>query len=140
MPKIVEFRTDPRFTRRARELKTVRYMVEAYCRGHHQPAGAALCAECAALREYALRRTARCVFGDAKPTCANCQVHCYTKDMREQVKAVMRWAGPRMLFTHPILAIRNKLDGFVAAPLLPAPAPKKVRVASARGRTTARTA
>jgi hypothetical protein len=120
MPKIVEFRTDPRTVRRKREIATIAAMIGMYCRGHHRAQGGAPCPDCASLLTYASRRTERCVFGDAKPTCANCQVHCYTKLMRERVKVVMRWAGPRMLLTHPILAIRHKIDGLKPAPLLPA--------------------
>ncbi len=30
--------------------------------------------------------------------------------MRERVRVVMRYAGPRMLFRHPILAVRHLLD------------------------------
>jgi hypothetical protein len=120
MPKIIEFRTDPRFVRRAREIRTIDLMIERYCRGHHDTGGAEFCADCASLLAYASRRTERCVFGDAKPTCANCQVHCYTPRMRERVKAVMRWAGPRMLLSHPILAVRHKLDGLKPAPRLTA--------------------
>ena len=119
MPKIIEFRTDPRSVRRAREIRTIDLMIERYCRGHHDTGGAEFCADCASLLAYASRRTERCVFGDAKPTCANCQVHCYTPRMRERVKAVMRWAGPRMLLSHPILAVRHKLDGLKPAPRLP---------------------
>jgi Nitrous oxide-stimulated promoter len=94
-------------------------MVRMYCRRHHGHAQSTPCSECASLLAYASRRTERCVFGDAKPTCANCLVHCYTQVMRERVKAVMRWAGPRMLLRHPILAVRHKLDGLKPAPLLP---------------------
>ncbi|HZN26819.1 MAG TPA: nitrous oxide-stimulated promoter family protein [Burkholderiales bacterium] len=120
MPKIVEFRTDPRFVRRAREIATIAAMVRMYCRGHHGNEAEQPCADCASLLAYASRRTERCVFGDAKPTCANCQVHCYTRAMRERVRTVMRWAGPRMMLKHPVLAIRHKLDGIKPAPLLPA--------------------
>ena len=118
---VVEFTTDKQFIRRARELKTIAAMVRIYCRGHKHERGhrAELCPECAALFEYATRRLERCVFGDAKPTCANCVVHCYSADMREQVRVVMRWAGPRMLLRHPILGIRHQLDGRRPAPMLP---------------------
>ncbi len=122
MPRsIVEFTTDKRFVRRAREVKTMTAMVRIYCEGHrHAPeAGERLCAECGSLLEYAIRRTERCVFGDAKPTCANCLVHCYTTEMREKVRDVMRWAGPRMIFRHPILAVAHKLDGLRPSPKLP---------------------
>jgi len=118
---VVEFTTDRQFVRRARELETIAAMVRIYCRGHRHEREhrAELCSECAALFEYATRRLERCVFGDAKPTCANCVVHCYSADMRERVRVVMRWAGPRMLLRHPILSIRHQLDGRRPAPMLP---------------------
>jgi len=125
---VVEFTTDKRFVRRARELKTVQAMLRLYCRGHGH--AAPLCSECGALLEYATRRLKRCMFGDAKPTCTNCVVHCYSADMREQVRTVMRWAGPRMLLRHPILGILHKLDGRRPAPLPPAKPVKR------RGKST----
>ncbi len=118
-PNVVEFTTDKRFVRRRRELKIIETMVGMYCRGHSHGNGEALCADCAALFEYATRRLQRCVFGDAKPTCANCLVHCYTAEMREQVRTVMRWSGPRMLVRHPILAILHMIDGRRPSPKLP---------------------
>jgi hypothetical protein len=101
-----------RHPRLARELKTIRAMVRIYCRNHHGTgAGDRLCVECAVLLHYATRRLDRCVFGDDKPTCANCKVHCYSKAMREQVRTVMRYAGPRMLWRHPLLAAAHLRDG-----------------------------
>jgi Nitrous oxide-stimulated promoter len=114
----IEFITDQRFIRRARELKTIETMVRMYCRHHH--CDAAPCPDCATLFDYARRRLERCVFGDAKPTCANCAVHCYSAELRERVRVVMRWAGPRMLFRHPVLGIAHLLDGRRPAPTLPA--------------------
>ena len=35
------------------------------------------------------------------------QVHCYKPAMREQIRAVMRWAGPRMLPVHPVLSVKH---------------------------------
>jgi hypothetical protein len=32
------------------------------------------------------------------------------------MKTVMRYAGPRMLWRHPILSLRHWLDGFREAP------------------------
>ena len=115
--RIVEFRTDPRFKRRAREQRTLEAMLRMYCRHHH--GAVSLCPECALLAMYAERRLERCVFGDAKPTCANCVVHCYRADMRERVREVMRWAGPRMLVRHPVLAVAHLMDGRRPAPRLP---------------------
>jgi hypothetical protein len=115
---LIEFTTDKRFVRRVRELKTIEAMVRMYCRRHH--GDAPLCADCAALFDYARRRLQRCVFGDAKPTCAKCVVHCYSAEMREKVRIVMRWAGPRMLLRHPILGVSHLLDGRRPTPMLPA--------------------
>ena len=113
----IEFTTDKQFIRRVRELKTIRVMVDMYCAKHH--GGAPLCAECADLFDYAQRRLQRCVFGDAKPNCAKCVVHCYNQDMRERIRVVMRWAGPRMLLRHPVLGIKHLLADRRPVPLLP---------------------
>jgi hypothetical protein len=127
---IIEFTSDKRFVRRARALETMQVMVRMYCRGHHHGQGEALCNDCGALFDYAKRRLERCVFGDAKPTCANCVVHCYKADMREQIRLVMRWAGPRLMLRHPVMAIAHLLEERRPVPMLPA---KSARRRSAPG-------
>jgi hypothetical protein len=104
--------------RRVREFKTIVVMLRMYCRAHHDPKAAPLCDNCVELHDYARRRLERCVFGDAKPTCANCSVHCYKAVMRERVRQVMRWAGPRMIWRQPVLAVRHILDGRRPTPTL----------------------
>jgi hypothetical protein len=109
-----------RHPRLALELKTIRAMVRIFCRNHHgTAANGGLCMECAALLHYATRRLDRCVFGDDKPTCANCKVHCYSVAMRERVREVMRYAGPRMVWRHPLLAAAHLREGRRPAPDLP---------------------
>lgn len=93
-----------------RERKTIRAMIEIYCRGHHSAKGR-LCAECGDLVSYAEKRLDKCPFGENKTTCANCPVHCYKPAMRERVKEVMRYSGPRMTYHHPFLALCHFLDG-----------------------------
>ncbi len=107
----------PSFTskRLAREWKTITAMVGCYCQNHHH-AKATLCLECRGLLDYAALRLERCRFGLKKPVCAKCPVHCYQRARRDQVKAVMRYAGPRMLWRHPLLSLRHWLDGFRKAP------------------------
>ena len=95
--------------RLGREKKTLREMIRIYCRGHHGSDGE-LCVECKALDDYAMCRLDRCPFGQDKPTCAKCPIHCYKPQMRERIREVMRYAGPRMLVRHPILALLHKLD------------------------------
>ncbi len=103
--------------RLAREWRTIAAMIGCYCRDHHA-ARAGLCAECQGLLDYAGVRLQRCRFGPEKPVCAKCPVHCYQRARREQVRVVMRYAGPRMVWQHPILSFRHWLDGLRTAPAL----------------------
>ncbi|MDO4462286.1 MAG: nitrous oxide-stimulated promoter family protein [Bacteroidia bacterium] len=93
-------------TRIEQEKTTVRQMVEIYCRGRKHNEGA-LCEECLALLDYAYARLDRCKFGENKPTCKKCPIHCYKPEMREKMRQAMRYAGPRMILYHPIAAIRH---------------------------------
>ena len=97
----------PNMTRRvAREKDTVSKMITLYCHARHGSYGA-LCTDCAALRDYALDRIDRCMFQPDKPACGRCPVHCYQPEMRARIREVMRYAGPRMLFRHPIAAAHH---------------------------------
>ncbi len=93
----------------AREKRTVAAMIAIYCRDQHLTERG-LCADCAGLLEYAKRRLGRCQYGEEKPTCGKCSIHCYRPAEREKITAVMRHAGPRMITRHPILAIRHLRD------------------------------
>lgn len=92
-----------------REKRTIGLMIAMYCRHHHGTPG--LCRDCRELHDYAMLRIDKCPYCFEKPACAQCPIHCYKKDMRAQVKVVMRYAGPRMLLRHPILAILHQIDG-----------------------------
>lgn len=94
-----------------REQKTIDVMIAMYCKDHHGAQGE-LCDECSALQAYAHQRLEKCPYQEHKTTCANCPTHCYQKEMREKIKIVMRYAGPRMLLKHPWLAIMHLIDGF----------------------------
>jgi hypothetical protein len=92
-----------------RESQTVKAMVYHYCNAHHRTPQ--LCDDCAELWEYARQRLEKCPFQETKTTCADCSIHCYRAEMRERVRVVMRYSGPRMLLKHPVLAIRHIIDG-----------------------------
>ena len=98
-----------------REEKTVAAMIALYCRGHHR--GPALCSECSALLEYARERLRRCPFQEGKTVCSLCTVHCYRPEMRERIRSVMRYSGPRMLTRHPVMAVQHMADRRRKAPL-----------------------
>ncbi len=92
-------------------------MLAMYCGSHHAAAGALVpCPVCANLLEYAWGRLERCPYGEGKPVCVRCTTHCYKSVPRDAIRAAMRYAGPRMLLHHPILAFRHLLHGFRRPP------------------------
>ena len=101
-----------------RERKTIAAMMRIYCQDHHGRR-ADLCQTCQEIYEYARVRLRRCRFQGGKPACAKCPVHCYAPQQRATVQEIMRYAGPRMLWRHPILAIRHLLDARRPVPGLP---------------------
>lgn len=87
-----------------REKRTVEQMIRLYCtkvEGNKD-----LCSECKDLLDYSVEKLVTCPFGDRKESCKKCKVHCYAPDMREKIRRVMRFSGPRMFFYHPIAALR----------------------------------
>lgn len=93
-------------TKREREKKMVSEMIALYCRKNHGTKGT-LCRSCAALNMYARQSSDKCPFMETKTFCSNCKVHCYKPEMREKIRIVMRFSGPRMIFHHPVAAIRH---------------------------------
>lgn len=87
------------------EKRIVADMIALYCRKKHN--SSELCPECKALTEYAFRRSELCPYKEEKTFCSQCKTHCYSSQMREQIRKVMRFSGPRMLFYHPIAALRH---------------------------------
>jgi len=90
------------------EYRTIVAMVHLYCKKHHECRGRC-CEACTELLEYAKQRIEKCPFGVEKPVCNQCTVHCYRPDLREKVREIMRFSGPRMLGRHPFLAVRHLL-------------------------------
>ena len=95
-------------TKIEREKETVSLMIGIYCRKKH--GGKTLCPDCAALDAYARERSDKCPFMEAKTFCTNCKVHCYSTEMREKIRQVMRFSAPKMIYHHPIMAIRHVIE------------------------------
>ena len=96
-------------SKREREKETVSKMIKIYCRKKHGTKKG-LCPECAKLEEYAKLRSDKCPFMETKTFCSNCKVHCYKPEMREKIREVMRFSGPRMLLVDPVMAIRHIIE------------------------------
>ena len=94
--------------KREKEQYVVEEMIRLYCRKNHKiqyRETGAMCPVCQQLSDYAKLRSQKCPFMEEKTFCANCKVHCYKPEMREQIRKVMRFSGPRMLLYHPVLAV-----------------------------------
>lgn len=92
--------------KRLREQRVVGKMIELYCRKNHKEYKTGqLCPVCQKLQEYAVVRSEHCPFMERKTFCSNCKVHCYKPEMREEIRKVMRFSGPRMILYHPYLAL-----------------------------------
>ena len=100
-----------------REWQTLKAMISLYCKDRHG-SEKGLCQKCDELQDFARFRLEKCPYEEEKPTCSNCPIHCYRPDRREEIREVMRHAGPRMLKRHPILAMRHLIDGRREAPPL----------------------
>ena len=95
--------------KREREKRMVSQMIALYCKKNHRTKDG-LCPACTALADYARQRSDKCPFMETKTFCSNCRVHCYKPQMRAQIRAVMRFSGPRMLFRHPVAAVRHMIE------------------------------
>lgn len=87
------------------EKCVVSHMIGLYCK--HKLKCGEMPQEYKELEAYAHKRLDGCKFGDSKPACKRCPIHCYRPDMRQKIRDVMRWAGPRMLIYDPIAAIKH---------------------------------
>lgn len=97
------------------EKKTVNVMIMMYCNSHHNTNDGNLCKDCTSLLDYAITRIDDCTFGIDKPSCEKCPVHCYKKEHREEIKKIMRYSGPRMMFRHPVLTFKHLISNIKSA-------------------------
>lgn len=95
--------------KRRREKIIVSQMIYLYCRKKHH-CKTALCPDCEKIHDYAMARSDTCPFMETKTFCSNCKVHCYKPEMREKIREIMRFSGPRMVFHHPMMAIRHMIE------------------------------
>jgi len=96
----------------AREEKTIAKMLSLFCEKKHHSKRDELCPDCRELLDYAKLRLKNCPFQEGKTNCGNCKIHCYKVNMREKIREVMRFSGPKMLLRHPFLALWHLLYGF----------------------------
>ncbi|MDD2805148.1 MAG: nitrous oxide-stimulated promoter family protein [Elusimicrobiales bacterium] len=91
------------------ELETLKKMAGLHCRARH--GGAPLCPDCRELLAAAAEVLRRCP-RDPKPACRKCPAPCWPPALRERLRELMRYAGPRLPLRHPLLALKHYLKDF----------------------------
>lgn len=91
------------------EKRTVKAMIQIYCSAHHNYKNS-LCPECLTVFEYAESRIDKCKFKSQNLVCSECKVHCFRPDKREKIKEIMKYSGPKMIWKHPVLAVRYLIN------------------------------
>ncbi|WP_041668602.1 nitrous oxide-stimulated promoter family protein [Acetobacterium woodii] len=89
------------------EKAILEFMIKKYCKKKHHTND--LCDACNELLRYALKRLEHCQYGENKGACNKCHRHCYNQQKRQQIKMVMRFSGPRMIFYKPKSVIKHFL-------------------------------
>lgn len=81
-------------------------MIKLYCKNNCKDSNkdGDLCNECINLIDYSKKRINLCRNKETKTFCSTCETHCYSPKMKESIKNVMRFSGPRMLIYNPKLA------------------------------------
>jgi hypothetical protein len=65
-----------------------------------------LCPECFALVKESVRHTNRCRHLAYKTFCHHCPTPCYALSVREKIRPIMRYSGPRLVMKHPVLGFQ----------------------------------
>ena len=91
-----------------KEFELVEKMIRLTCADKHG-ARDGLCDDCAALLNYVQKRITRCPYGEDKPTCRKCPIHCYRPEERQRIKEVMAHAGPRLVMRGDLGALKHLL-------------------------------
>lgn len=87
----------------------IEIMITMYCKKYHTSKDI-LCDKCKNLLNYANKKVSNCPYIENKPNCKNCPTKCYNKDMQKDIIKVMRYSGPRLIFSHPIMAIDHIIN------------------------------
>ncbi|MCW4048203.1 MAG: nitrous oxide-stimulated promoter family protein [Candidatus Bathyarchaeota archaeon] len=90
------------------DLITLMDFLEIYCQGKHPNTTKTewtnpelkdtiqLCSECTTTMNYSSDRLKNCP-QNPKPTCKNCETHCYNPEQRKKIREIMRYSGMQLI-------------------------------------------
>ncbi len=89
--------------------KTLHRMHMIYCKHNNHKVrldNNGLCQSCQNLLNYSLLKTSKCKHKEKGRLCSSCKNHCFSHEKRSQIRQLMRFSGPRLFLSNPILSIR----------------------------------
>lgn len=78
-------------------------MIRLYCKNNHKDY---LCNDCKNLISYSNIRTDYCKRLDEFFFCSSCDRTCYDNENLEKIRKIMRYSGPRMIYSDPKASVR----------------------------------
>ncbi len=85
-----------------KDIQVLRDFIQIYCATKHTDRpktdedSVHLCEECHETLQYSARRRELCP-QNPKPTCKNCEIHCYLPEQRAKIKEIMRVSGMTLI-------------------------------------------
>ena len=85
-----------------KDIRILEKFIQVYCDTKHKDFEKTivnnldLCEECFETLNYSILRREFCSL-NPKPSCKNCDIHCYKPDQRQKIKNIMRYSGMHMI-------------------------------------------
>ena len=90
-----------------KEKEIVKFMIKYYCTRNHDEEE--ICKPCIDLINYAHKKLHNYPFKEEKTSCVKCKIHCYKEEKRKEIRKIMSYVGPRMIYLMPIQYIKHLL-------------------------------
>ena len=97
-----------------KEKENIRKTFGVYCHNNHNTEGDKLCPKCTALLTTVFTKIGRCPYGITKPICEKCETPCFGENATNEFRSIMSSSQRKMLFSHPMMTIKHKLQGLGA--------------------------
>lgn len=95
-----------------KEKKHIKESFLAYCHKNHGTDKETLCPKCTALLASVMVKMNKCMYGITKPICDRCENSCLGVAQTKEFLKIMKSSGNYMMFRHPIMALKHKLQSF----------------------------
>ena len=97
-----------------KEKENIRKTFGVYCHSNHNTEEDKLCPKCTALLTTVFTKIGRCPYGITKPICDKCETPCFGEKATNEFLTIMNSSQRKMLFSHPMMTIKHKLQSMGA--------------------------